>query len=78
MIFTPFGGSLLGEAFYHSSVYIENSMPNSVYGKIFGFILDPLRFINRDIDHCFNNSFRVNIVFMNPSAQAIINIKNKN
>lgn len=75
MVFTPFGGSLMGEAFYQSSVYIENNMPNSVYGKIFAFLLDPMRFLNHRLDHCFNNGFKVNIVIMNPAVQAIMDIK---
>ncbi|MCU0821122.1 MAG: DUF3943 domain-containing protein [Spirochaetes bacterium] len=78
MVFTPFGGSLMGEAFYQASVYIENSMPKSPYGKIFACLLDPMRFINRGLDLCFNDSFRVRIVFVNPAVQTLMDIKNRN
>ena len=78
MVFTPFGGSLLGEALYQSSIYIENCMPHSVYGKIFACLLDPMRILNRGIDSCFNNSFKVKIVFVNPAVQALMDIRNKN
>ncbi|MBN2402248.1 MAG: DUF3943 domain-containing protein [Spirochaetes bacterium] len=72
MVFTAFGGALAGEAFHQTSIYIENCMPNSVYGTIFSFLLDPMRIINRALDRCFDGDYKVSIVFINPAVQAII------
>jgi hypothetical protein len=77
MIFTPLGGSLLGEAFCQSGIYIEHCMPHSIYGRIFACLLDPARIVNRALDRWLNGSFKVNIVFMNPAAQAVMDIRNK-
>ncbi|MFH0976504.1 MAG: DUF3943 domain-containing protein [Spirochaetota bacterium] len=77
MIFTSFGGALVGEAFRQSSIYVDQCLPNSVYGKIFSFLLDPMRIINRALDRYFDGDYKVSVVFMNPAAQAIID-KSKN
>ena len=76
MIFTTMGGALMGEAFCQSSIYIEQCMPRSVYGHIFAFLLDPMRFLNRMLDYWLDGSFKVNVVYMNPAAQAVMEIKN--
>jgi hypothetical protein len=78
MFFTTLGGALAGEAFRQSSIYVEQCMPNSIYGTVISFLLDPMRIINRALDRCFDGHYRVSIVFMNPAVQAIIEKANKN
>ncbi len=78
MFITGMGGALAGEALRQSSIYVEQCMPNSVYGTIFSFLLDPMRIINRALDRCLDGDYKVSIVFINPAAQAVIeNIKKK-
>jgi hypothetical protein len=78
MFITGMGGALAGEALRQSSIYVEQCMPNSVYGTIISFLLDPMRIINRALDRSLDGDYKVSIVFINPAAQAVIeNIKKK-
>jgi hypothetical protein len=75
---TGIGGALAGEALRQSGIYIEQCLPNSVYGTVLSFLLDPMRIINRALDRCFDGHYKVSIVFMNPAVQAIIEKNKKN
>jgi hypothetical protein len=72
MLFTSFGGVMLGEALRQSSIYVERCLDYSVYGSILAFVLDPMRVINRALDRSFSSSYKVNIIFVNPATQAIM------
>jgi hypothetical protein len=78
MYITGIGGAIAGEALRHSSLYVEQCLPNSFYGTVISFMLDPMRIINRSLDRCFDGHYRVSIVFMNPAVQALIEKARKN
>ncbi|MCX7678729.1 MAG: DUF3943 domain-containing protein [Spirochaetes bacterium] len=70
-IFTPIGGLIFGEGLRQLGLYAERNISLGIIRGVICFILDPMRFINRQLDRWFGGEFTFHLQFINP-AQTII------
>ncbi len=71
LIFTGIGGALLGEGLTQTCNYIEKNFRKSFLRDAVVLVINPLRVLNRYIDHTYNDTYTLNIIFINPAQAAV-------
>jgi hypothetical protein len=71
VVFTGIGGALLGEGLTQTSIYIEKNFRRSFLRDATVLLLNPMRVLNRYLDTVSNDSYTINLMFINPAQAAM-------